>query len=63
VLDSSAITKIHSVIIAVIIVVATIAGSLAYIILSGQEQGETIKIGVLADLDAFDGKNVWQGAV
>ncbi|MEJ2126851.1 MAG: ABC transporter substrate-binding protein [Candidatus Bathyarchaeota archaeon] len=63
VLDSSAITKIHSVILVVIIVIATVAGSLAYIILSGQEQGETIKIGVLADLDAFDGKNIWQGAV
>jgi branched-chain amino acid transport system substrate-binding protein len=63
VLDSSAITKIHSVILVVIIVIAAVAGSLAYIILSGQEQGETIKIGVLADLDAFDGKNIWQGAV
>ena len=62
-LDSSAITKIQSVILAVIIVVATIAGSLAYIILSGQEQGETIKIGVLADLDAFDGKNIRQAVV
>ena len=62
-LDSSAITKIQSVILAVIIVVAAVAGSLAYIILSGQEQSETIKIGVLTDLDAFDGKRIRQGAV
>jgi branched-chain amino acid transport system substrate-binding protein len=63
VLDSNAITKMQSAILAVIIVVAAVAGSLAYIILSGQEQGEKIKIGVLADLDVHEGNGVWQGVV
>ena len=63
VLDSNALTKMQSAILAVIIVVAAVAGSLAYIILTGQEQGETIKIGVLADLDAREGNGVWQGVM
>jgi len=62
-LDSKAITKMQSAILAVIIVVAAVAGSLAYILLRGQEQGEPIKIGVLADLYAYGGKGIWQGVM
>ncbi len=47
-----------------IIVIAAVGGGVAYVILSGQEQhSETIKIGVLADLDAKGGRSIFQGVV
>ena len=62
--DSNAITRMQSVILAVIIVVAAVAGSLTYLFLSGSNQSsETIKIGLLADLDMPDGRRTWQGIV
>ena len=62
-LDSKALTKVQSIILIVIIVVAAVSGGVAYIILSREDQSsETIKIGFLADLDAVNGKNAWQGA-
>ena len=63
VFDSNAITKIQSVILAVIIIVAAVAGSLAYILLGRQGSSETVKIGVFEDMDMLLGKQSWQGAV
>jgi len=62
-LDSRALTKIHSVILIGIIVVAAVVGA-AYVLLSREAlSSNTIKIGVLADLDTKDGRNAWQGVV
>jgi branched-chain amino acid transport system substrate-binding protein len=61
-LDSKAITKIQSIILIGIIVVAAIGGGAAYILLSGEKQpSDTIKIGVLADLDTDGGEAVRKG--
>jgi branched-chain amino acid transport system substrate-binding protein len=63
-LDSKALTKIQSVMLITIIVVAAVAGSAAYVLWSGPGQPtENIKIGVCADLDMAAGKYVWQGAI
>ena len=62
-LDSKAITKIQSIILIIIIVVAT-TGSLVYILRNDEKQtSETIKIGILTDLDATIGKGEWQAAI
>jgi len=62
-LASKAITKVQSLILIAIIVVAGVAGGVAYFLLSGDEQtSETIKIGFLSDLDGVVGKPNWQGA-
>ena len=51
VLDSKALSKIHSVALIAIIVVTTVSGSVAYVLWSGQVQpGETIRIGICDDL-------------
>jgi branched-chain amino acid transport system substrate-binding protein len=64
VLDSKALTKIQSVALIAIIVVAAVAGSLAYMFWRGPAQStETIRIGVCADLDQVYGKAIWRGAV
>ena len=61
--DSSALTKIQSIVLAAIVIVGA-AGGGAYLLLSGEEQSsDSIKIGVLTDLDALSGRHVWQGAV
>jgi branched-chain amino acid transport system substrate-binding protein len=61
--DSSAITKVQSVILITVIVVATVS-STAYVLLSREDQpSDTIKIGVCADLDGSSGKIVWQEVV
>jgi branched-chain amino acid transport system substrate-binding protein len=63
-LNSKALTKIQSVILIAIIIVAALGGTVAYFFLGGQGQSsETIKIGILADLDAFTGKRVLQSAI
>ena len=63
-LDSKALTKIQSIILITIIVVVAIGGGVAYVLLSGEEQSsDTIKIGVLADLDNWRGECTWEGAV
>ncbi|MEJ2242761.1 MAG: ABC transporter substrate-binding protein [Candidatus Bathyarchaeota archaeon] len=60
-LNSKAVTRIQSIILIAIIVVATFGG-LAYIFLNGENRsGGNIKIGVLADLDATNGKEILQG--
>jgi len=63
VLDSKALTKLQSIIFIAIIVVAAVGGA-AYVLRNDDNQSsETIKIGILADLDALNGHSMWQGAV
>ena len=63
-LDSEALTKIQSIILIVVIVVAAVGAGVAYVLLIGNNQASgTIKIGVLADLDSFNGKKIWQGTL
>jgi branched-chain amino acid transport system substrate-binding protein len=64
VLNSKALTKIQSVALIAIVVIAAVAGSAAYFLRSGPAQStETIRIGVCADLDSAGGKTTWRGAV
>ena len=61
-LDSKALTKIQLIILIAVIVVAAVGGGAAYVFLSGEEESsETIKIGVLADLDGINGESIWLG--
>jgi len=61
-LDSKALTKIQSIILIAIIVVAAVGG-VAYVLWDGPSQSsDTIKIGVLADLDGLQGKPILQAA-
>ena len=63
-LDSEALTKIQSIILIAVIVVAAVGAGAAYILLGGEEEPlESIKIGVCADVDGTYGKAIWQGAV
>jgi branched-chain amino acid transport system substrate-binding protein len=63
-LDSKALTKIQSAALITIIIVAAVAGSLAYMLWSGPAQStENIRIGVCGDLDMLYGKAAYQGAV
>ena len=60
-LNSRALSKIQSIILIAIIVVAAVV---VYVFLDGENHSsETIKIGVLADLDGFYGKLVLQGTL
>ena len=61
-IDSRALTKIQTVFLISIIIVA-IGGSLAYVLLSEQETSEKIKIGVLDDLGYPSGDETWQCVV
>jgi branched-chain amino acid transport system substrate-binding protein len=62
-LDSKALTKIQSIWLVAIIVVAAVGGA-AYIFLNGEEESsDTIKIGICADLDMTYGKDTLEGAV
>jgi branched-chain amino acid transport system substrate-binding protein len=62
--DSSALTKIQSIVLVAVIVIASIGGGATYLLLTGQDQSsDTIKIGILADLDATLGGSAWQSAV
>jgi branched-chain amino acid transport system substrate-binding protein len=63
-LDSKALTKIQSAALITIIIVAAVAGSLAYTLWSGPAQStETIRIGICGDLDMLYGKATFRGAV
>ena len=58
-----ALTKIQVVILVAIFVIASVSASLAYIFLNDQNQAEeSIKIGILADLDMPAGKQAWHAA-
>lgn len=62
-MDSTAITKIQSIILITIVVVAALGGAV-YVLLGGEQpSSETIKIGVCADIDNFVGSAVLQGVV
>ena len=62
-LNSKALTKIQSIILIAVIVVAALGGAIAYVLLTGEQQSaETIKIGVIADIDNTEGKSILQGA-
>jgi len=61
-LDSQGLTKIQSIILIAVIVVAAIGGA-AYVLLSGEQQSaETIKIGICADIDNVGGTSILQAA-
>jgi branched-chain amino acid transport system substrate-binding protein len=63
-LDSKAITKIQSIILIAIIIIAAVGIGVTYVLLSEEGQSsETIKIGVLTDLDGFIGKTILQGII
>jgi len=64
VLNRKAITKMQTMLLVFIIVVVAAGGSVAYLLWSSTApSAETIKIGVLADLDGVTGRHIWQGAV
>jgi branched-chain amino acid transport system substrate-binding protein len=63
VLNSKALTKIQSIFLIGVVVVAGVTIGLGYILFVSQNQpSKTIKIGILADIDAYTGKHVWQSA-
>ena len=63
-MGSKAVTKLQTVILISIVVIAGLVGVAAYVLLSGQDQfADTIKIGVLADLDGVLGKPTLQAAI
>ena len=61
-LDSKAITKIQSIILIAIIVVAAVGGAAYFLYDSPTQSSDTIKIGVCTDLDAIGGIDTWRGA-
>ena len=62
-LDSRALTRIQSLILVTVIVVAAIGGTLAYVLSGWKGTSETIKIGILADLGSTTGTDIWQGVM
>jgi branched-chain amino acid transport system substrate-binding protein len=63
-LDSKALTKIQSIILIAVVVVAAVGGGVAYVLLRPEDQtSETIKIGILADLGNPSGDSALQGAI
>jgi len=62
-IDSTALTKIQSIILIALIVIAAVGGGIAYIVLIPEKQASTtIKIGIFTDLDGLVGKPAWQAA-
>jgi len=62
-LDSKALTKIQSIILITIIVVAAVGGAAYFLYNNPTQSSDTIKIGVLADLDGLNGKKMRQSIV
>jgi branched-chain amino acid transport system substrate-binding protein len=63
-LHSRALAKIQSAVLIAIVVVATVGGITAYVFLGRQEtSSETIKIGIIGDLDTPGGKSGLEGAL
>ena len=61
--NSEALTKIQSIVLIAVIIVAVV-GSAAYVFLNGEDQSsDTIKIGLCQDLDMASGRSAWEGAV
>src|SRR5512136_756792 len=64
VLDSEALTKIHSAALIAMVLIAAVGVGSAYMLWkASQPPSEDIKIGICADLDNTIGKGVWQAAV
>ena len=64
VLGKAALSKMYSMLLTAIIIVAAITGFAAYYFLSGPETtNKTIKIGLCADLDTYNGKSSYQEAI
>ena len=64
ILDSIALTKIQTIALVAIVLVAAVSGGIAYFLWSENlPPEEDIKIGFCGDLDNVQGKNAWQGAV
>ncbi|MGD9130431.1 MAG: ABC transporter substrate-binding protein [Candidatus Bathyarchaeota archaeon] len=62
--NSRALTKIQTIILVAIIVVAAVGVGVTYVLLGAEEQTSgTIKIGFLGDLDGVVGKPNWQAAI
>jgi branched-chain amino acid transport system substrate-binding protein len=61
-LNSKAITKIQTIILLAIIVIAALAGVIYVLLNEKTVETETIKIGICADLDRLAGESIWQGA-
>ena len=62
-MDSRALTKIQSIILIFVIVIAGIGGIATYILYSGKDEtSDTIKIGICADLDMTYGRDTLEGA-
>ena len=63
-MDSRALTKIQSIILIFVIVIAGIGGIATYILYGGKdESSDTIKIGICADLDMTYGRDTLEGAI
>ena len=62
--DSQALTKLQSIILIALIIVAALGVGIAYVLFSGGGQSsEVIKIGILGDLDAGTGKEDFQSVL
>jgi len=61
-LSSKAITKIQSIILIAIIAIAAVGGAV-YVLNGNPQQTETIKIGIVGDIDYIYGKAALQGAI
>ena len=54
----------RSILLIAIVVIAAVGGGIGYVVLTGQDHsGDTIRIGVCADIDSSFGKAFWQEAV
>ena len=63
-LDPKALTKIQSIILIAIVVVAAVGGAVYYLLAPGNEQSaDTIKIGLCVDIGTFMGDKLRQGAL
>ena len=63
-LNFKAISKLHSLILVAVIIIATVGGIATYVLLNSEAiSSEKIKIGVITDLDGANGKHAWQGAL
>jgi len=63
-LNTTAVTKIQTIILIAVIIVASVVAGVVYVYWSEEpQQSQTIKIGICADLDRLAGQATWQGAV
>ena len=60
---SSALAKIYLIVMIFAVIIAAVGGSAFFLLSEDGSSYDTIKIGVLADLDNTLGRNAWQGAI